>query len=344
MIVEKNSFSRTGVFLALVALSIFVGNRDFTSGADTKAYISAYQNTLSCMCFGSREYGFELISLLMAKLGIGERGFLTILSAIAFLLGMYFSENMARYIQKNINYPIGRIRSISLLLLGCLLISPMMISAQINGIRQGISSLSIMIFALELSKNKYNRAIYFALISITFHYSAVLYIASILGARLALPLLSVKKSLIILIALTIIYSLGVSEPIISSVFPYIHAFVDEYGTSAPNIGRLQKGVRVDFAIFTLVLIWLASSIRDKASEKIKKTTKEFFIYVMASYIPFTLLGWGYYSNRYLFTTWFLLVALLATIFIEPLVKRKLVTAIGWFTCGFGILSLVYEVA
>lgn len=137
----------------------------------------------------------------------------------------------------------------------------------------------------------------------------------------------------------LLYVLGFSKSFVA-FFPQIYFFVADYGTLANNVERLKTGVRVDFAVFTLMLLWLVSFFTKLSAIKNDTFILRLFCYASASTIPFFMLGWGYYSNRYLFTAWFLILIMLLSFSFPLLVRYRIskiasmaliVIGLAWFT-------------
>lgn len=340
MTVRKYDIIVTIVAIFLIVLSFQVGHRSLNSGADTYSYVRSYLETSWCQCQGSRELGFELFSILFAKIGAGSEEFLTALSLISFSLLLYFSHSMSDDLVHSGMITQWARWGVMLFLVGVMLISPMTLSAQLNGLRQGISAFALSVFVFEMSRRNRIHSFFFAMIAIAFHYSAALYILSILAVSIAAPLLNPRRVMLVVVAFFALYVSGLSEVIVRIALPPVYDFVNNYGLDVAY--RLRSGIRVDFAIFTISILALAYFLLQRTPEQMRTKYGAYFSLAATSSIPFFLLGWGFFSNRYLFTTWILLVALVGTILASILVRARLINIAAPIMFVAGASAFLYQ--
>lgn len=342
--VNKTHYKLTLILtiISLTILGFYIGHRDIWVGADTAAYIQAYLQTLTCLCRGDRELGFELFSLFIAYFGLSSQMFLSIISIISFMLIITLCHRISSEFsfdnikQNNYRTPVF------LFLVGLILLSPMTSSAQFNGLRQGLSAFALAVFIFEIYRKNYKSAILFSIIAISFHNSSIMYIISVLSFAYIIRSITPFLLLLIMSLLFSMYVSGTSEFLVQYIFPSVYEFVNDYGQHASD--RLQSGVRWDFAIFTLVLILISFIILPRSGSKIDAKNWRIFVLTTSTILPFFILGWGYFSNRYLFTTWILLIILIGTISANFLVRRNLIAiaALGMVIMGPAVLLLQFN--
>ncbi len=101
----------------------------------------------------------------------------------------------------------------------------------------------------------------------------------------------------------------------------------------------KTGVRLDFAIFTLVVGLLFYGL---AKLTLQGTLQKRFFNLLKIYwilsLPFFIFGFGAYSDRYLLPAWVYIPALSATLI--GLILSKLEVSIGWYYLVF-LISVFY---
>src|SRR5699024_1238330 len=100
--------------------------------------------------------------------------------------------------------------AVSALLVGLTLLSPLTLSSQINGIRQGIAAFSLGIVILEISRERYLYSLPFIIVAIASHNSTIMYLISILIFYFLLFKVQIQVIVIVIIASFLTYVSGLS--------------------------------------------------------------------------------------------------------------------------------------
>jgi hypothetical protein len=91
------------------------------------------------------------------------------------------------------------------------------------------------------------------------------------------------------------YCTGLTMIVVRAAAPFIYNSVMDYSLSS----NYHSGVRIDFAVFSI--FWyvlpfiLAPMVHKPFNQRIKDSTAVYLVML----IPFFLVGWGNFSNRYL---------------------------------------------
>lgn len=291
-------------------VSFLISIRSSDVGKDTETYITHFEdakNTSSVMDEGY-ELGFSILMYYTAKSTGSVTLFFFIIAGFITLSYLFLFSKI--YGQLNNKSPSLNEYSIILTLL---LLSSWYYAMTTNGIRQGLSlsSMYISLYYLVFEDKKL-RALFFYLIALSFHNSAFLIIPLI--AIYKLPL----SSIFILWALTGLgYSTGVNEMMIESISSYLkiplYDFIKSYGILKNSSGKAPyTGFDVRFFFYTI--FWpILSIISIKYHLRLKKINQinmnKFYLiiklYLILS-IPYFVLGFGGYSNRYAVLAWFLI--------------------------------------
>lgn len=286
-------------WVSITILSFAIGYRNIDIGTDTATYTYAYLAQMSCKCIPGRlEVGYEVFSLPISLLSFTPETFFSIVALLIFILLNISIITTLKILNKGVPVDIRQ----SITVFSLLISTPLIIQLQINAIRQGISTLILLLSFLYLQSNNKYKSFILLITALSFHYSTLL----ILPFYIVLLYSHIKESykymasIYTLTILSFLYILSLSEDIVKFVsikmdVP-IWSTVKEYGEASITV--YKSGVRYDFFFFTLLLILplLLVSIKHNYLRK-------YFIFIVICFIPFLLLGWGNYSNRYLLAIW-----------------------------------------
>ena len=306
--------------LVFTMISVVVGIRDLDVGTDTRTYVQIYESILNSVKTIEFEPGFHALSLISASMKLSGSSYLVLLSFLQFLLIIFAVKKMATFLDYGRNSA-----KFSLILISFFIISPFFLSAQINAIRQGIGAILLIYAAVTYLQKEYFSFIVWVLLALSFHFSSAIY-------ALLIPLLSLGKKNILLITLLffVLYVTGLSELIVKAFSNVtglpVHAYIVEYKA----LHGYRSGVRLDFALFSIILpISAYAFVNLFLRRELKKITSAISIYLIFL-IPFWIFGWGDYSNRYAFNAW-LFIPFFISIAIYPYLRRF----------SFGPIGVIY---
>ncbi|OCH97553.1 hypothetical protein A8135_13730 [Legionella jamestowniensis] len=286
----------------IILLSLAVGFRPSEIGSDTINYIK-YYNAIGLFYFEAPfEFLFNLVATLFFSFDCPVGVFFTCLSVINFIIIGFISNRITYYIGYRIFW----------VLMIFLNLSPFFLNVQTNVIRQGTATLSLLLFyILLLTRSKSLNLILVALLATGFHKSTIIFILCSILTLFSYQ--TVFRSVFFLAAL---YTSNIMTRIIFLVSKYLP--VDLYGIIS-SYGRntgYKIGNRLDFVIFTFTAgaffyymskYFLNSIDREKFLQLVK-------IYWILT-IPFFLLGFGAYADRYLLPAWLYLSILSAVLLV-----------------------------
>lgn len=313
--------------LSLMAVLLATGLRPNEVGSDTLGYLRYYerlvQQVLDTYIY---DYFFEVCSRILAFFSLPPSCFLIGLAFINIINIGLIARVLSRYLENKVNF--YRIASLSF---AFLFISPFFFSAQTNVLRQGISTFFLFLYFLFLlDRASFFSLVVTALLAQGFHHSFIFYF-------LFSPLVYLSYSTVtrFVLFLFVFYGSGLSQYC-------IHTFASEIYNKLVNYGVLSgytTGIRYDFALFTLgsgfafhlLSRYFLSGI---ALQKFRQILKIYWILTL----PFFLVGFGAYSDRYLLPAWLYFSVLCAVFF--GLCLRKYVISIHYYY-GFFLLSSCY---
>lgn len=284
--------------LVVLLLTTAIAIRDPSIGADTQTYTNKFLGGVACKCIGESEIGFEAFLYPMYLLSFSPELIFFTISLLIFILIFYNSkkivDSFSMELESKNNY------KYYITVFSIFIMVPVVIQIHINAIRQGISALFFLLSFLYLLEESKKKSLLYLIISISFHYSAFLvlpfYILFLYSKVRVNVTFSVATFLFLL--LSIIYVLGLSEEVVKYFSTLLHLPVWEAVSTYGEGSSYRVGVRYDFYLFTLMLLlpvfFLSLSNRN---------IRTYFIFLVVSTIPFLLLGWGAYSNRYIFNVW-----------------------------------------
>ncbi len=326
--ITTNARSMLSLML-IVAVCLFVdivvGSRSIDVGTDTYVYAGFFHEIRGGPISTRFEPGFLLITRVLSLSGFSVEAYQSILFGILLLMAAIASRKYFDYL--------GSTRGYLTFLVACLmflLISPMFVNASINAVRQGLAALPVFTALLAFHQRQWRSFFIYGVIATSFHYSSLLYLAFA-------PLLLVNLKLLRIAAIVafIAYCTGVTQIVVRAVAPFIYNAVMDYSLGA----KYKSGVRIDFAVFSI--FWYAlpfmlnSIVRKPYSTRIKDSTAVYLVMLL----PFFVLGWGNFSNRYLLSSYLAASMMVAAIFFHSRISilRNPILLRG----GFIISSVVF---
>src|SRR3546814_6825413 len=122
-----------------------------------------------------------------------------------------------------------------------LFLSPMFVNASINAIRQGLAALLVFAALLSFHQRRWWQFGWYGALATSVHYSSLFYLA--FAPALFLDTKTLRYAGV---AGLLVYCSGLSELIVQTLTPGIHATVMEYAART----ELRAGVRIDVAVFS----------------------------------------------------------------------------------------------
>lgn len=318
MQVAKFNISLILLIVIEFLFAVFIASRDLSIGTDTFVYAERYKSFIDCFCFNyNHELGFQLFSVIPGLFKLSEIYYFFLISITIFLLVNLFSTQVATFLyDKNANR-----HALTLLILALLFLSPFFVSAHINAIRQGLSSLLVIYSYFLFFNKRWVIGAVILLAAVSIHLTAVFYV-------LLAPFIFLKHKwlLVLTISLSFIYLLGGSELVIEKVSYYsglgLYDSIKSYQSDVP----FKSGVRYDFLLFSWfwpVLSYIIYNFigLNEFKEKVLKVINVYYILLT----PFLLFGFANFSNRYAYPAWLFAMAMMAiNIYLTNYLKLKMI--------------------
>lgn len=324
---QKKSFESLIVAafaLVLLTTIIFVtGSRDLSVGTDTIAYLEIFR--IIAAGYETRfEYGFVGIVKFISYFTLSPFIYFSVFTLIvlASYILLYFTIIDWRWGERE--------NSDLFLILGLLLSSSWFVVAVINGLRQGMSLPWVYLSLFLLIRKKYFYSGISFLISAGFHLS----VFSLIPFFILLILKRIWLFSLFFLA-AIFYPLGINENIIRLVSSLLGVPVYEFIASYGIESGLWVGFQLDlyvYSVFWLILfLCLEGFIKDKYIEKWQVLVNMYGVLLL----PFFVLGFGGFSNRFGYIAWFFLPACCAAFIIwsKFSVRIKFFMGFAWFCFG-----------
>ena len=268
---------------------IVVSSRAIDVGTDTHVYASVFLAMRHGLMETRFEPGFVALTRLASATGMSVAGYQATLFGVL-LVGAAIA---ARRYYVYLGSTRGFLTFLSAILL-FLFVSPMFVNASINAVRQGLAAPLVFAALLAFHHRKWRSFVLLGAAASSLHYSSLLYLAFA-----PVLLLSLRKQRIIAGVGFLAYCSGLSMMMVRAGVPVLYNEVMNYSVDAVY----RAGIRYDFALFALfwyLLPFMASRlVYSPFSERIKQSTAVYMVMVL----PFFLLGWGNFSNRYLLVPW-----------------------------------------
>ncbi|KTC81416.1 EpsG family protein [Legionella brunensis] len=328
----KVSYLRVILFilLSIIFLAIAVGCRPDFVGSDTKNYILLYTHSLTMDTLNT-QYGalFNFFSSIFFYLHLSSASFFTFISLINFCSLGLIAFKLHKYLELE-----SSVFFTFLLLLACLSFSPFYYSVQINVIRQGTATISLLLFfLLLLCRNGPLPLIATALFAFGFHKTTIIYLFFSVLTFFSYSFVSITT-----FVLAFFYVVGLTKKSffwLSQNTPIdLYDKIYSYGLTA----GYNSGNRIDFTCFTIfsgLLFFIIGKyfLSDINQKKFFQLLKIYWILT----IPFFLMGFAAFADRYLLPAWFYLSILSTALLLFIMPKSTLITK---FVCLVFLCSMM----
>ncbi|WP_141452825.1 EpsG family protein [Pseudoxanthomonas sp. z9] len=276
-----------------------VGTRPLDIGSDTETYAGFFENLVQGMPETRLEPGFVYLSYALYKLGLGVTGYQFTLFGLLLVMVALAVRRYRFYLETPVSWQTLLCASLMLLF-----ISPMFTNASINAIRQGLAAPLVFVALLGFHRRRWGTFALAGALAASLHLSSAMYLACAPAL-----LLSTRWLRVVAAGAFLAYVSGLSMLAVRAGAPGFYDVVMEY-TANP---LYRSGVRIDFAVFTifwyLLPHFLAPLVQAQWRQRILDSTS---VYLVMS-LPFFLIGWGFFSNRYLLPAWLAVSMILAAV-------------------------------
>jgi len=334
-----NRVKLESVIIALLCFIIFliivlaVGFRDHYVGVDTKMYVMIFEE-ISQGIYTRFEPGFVLLTKLISLLTFNISVYFLVICSI--VLGGYLLFYM-----KLINWQWGKRRNVDIvLILGLLLASSWFFTSVTNGLRQGMALPFAYLSLFLFFQKRYGWSFAFMVLSVGFHYSSL----SLLPFFI---LVFFRGSWLyaVVIFSAFMYPLGFNELAVGALSTGLglpaYEFIKYYGVDQ----GLWVGFQIDLFIYSIFWFLLFAAgerfIHVGHLERWRIVVRMYGILLM----PYFILGFGGFSNRFALIAWFFLPAGQAAFILWSKFDARVKLVIGflWFFVGvFYFASFFFE--
>lgn len=307
--------------LLLVPVCLFtdlvVGTRGIDVGSDTAVYAMVFRELRNGLVESRFEPGFLLLTRFLSGMGVSLQVYQCVLFGLLLLMAVLASRRYFDYLGASRGYLTFLSASLMFLLL-----SPMFVNASINAVRQGLASLPIFMALLAFHQRQWRAFFVFGVIASSLHYSSLIYLAFA-------PLLLINLKFLRIIAILgfIAYCSGLTLIVVRAAVPFLYNSVMDYELGS----KYKSGVRIDFAVFSifwyLLPLLLSGLVRKPYSTRLKDSTAVYLVMLL----PFFMLGWGNFSNRYLLSAYLAISLMVAAIFFHsrlPILRNPILLRVG----------------
>lgn len=279
------------LFVAVVAVFAcwVVGNRGMDIGTDTDVYAGFFLAMDAGIPDTRLEPGFLYLTYILRQVGLGVTGYQAMLFAVLLGTVVVATRRYYDYLGAQRDYLTFLCAALFLLF-----ISPMFVNASINAVRQGLAAPLVFASLLCFQRRKWRFFLLYGAMAASFHISALMYLACAPALLLSNKLLRVAAA-----AAFLAYVSGVSLIVVRAASPALYSTVMEYAASP----IYQAGVRVDFAVFTIFWYALANLAAPLVRKQFRQQIVESTAVYLVMALPFFIIGWGYFSNRYALPAW-----------------------------------------
>lgn len=278
------------LLLAVCTVTVAVVSlRDKDVGTDTHIYAAVFLAMRDGLITTRFEPGFVALTRMASATGMSVTGYQAVLFSVLLVGAAIAARRYFVYLNSNR----GFLTFLSAVLL-FLFASPMFVNASINAVRQGLAAPLVFAALLAFHHRKWRGFVLLGAAASSLHFSSLMYLAFA-----PVLLLSPRQQRIIAGVAFLAYCSGLSMMVVRLGVPALYNEVMNYSVNA----AYRAGIRFDFALFSMVwflLPFMASRlVQAPYSERIKQSAAVYMVMVL----PFFLLGWGNYSNRYLLVPW-----------------------------------------
>ncbi len=298
--------------LVLIVLAVAgTGFRPDYVGSDTLTYLNTFYKLQSNL--NTHEIIFIKLMIIFTHFNLSSSSFFTMISAINFTFVALISKKLNNFLCNKVST-----HFVFLLLFIFFSVSPFFYASQFNVIRQGTAILSLFFFYISaLCRANPLTLLMGALFAVGFHKSSLPYL-------LFFPLLYTRLSIVIALVLLLglCYLTGLSEYLVSvlsnALGVPIYKQIHDYGL----VTGYCSGRRLDFTLFTLILGFIFHGMANFVlTPKNKFAFKQLLTIYWILAMPFFLLGFAAYADRYLLPAW-LYLSVLAAIFLLFIIPKS----------------------
>lgn len=302
--------------------AIVVGLRDVGVGTDTHVYAAVFKAMRNGLIETRFEPGFVLLTRLTSATGMSVASYQATLFAVLIAGCVVAARRYHIYLDSNRGF-LTFLTAVVLFLF----VSPMFVNAAINAVRQGLAAPLVFAALLAFHQRKWSKFVLLGAVASSLHYSSLMYLAFA-----PVLLLSLRRQRIVAAVGFVAYCSGLSLVAVRVAVPALYTEVMNYSVDAVY----RAGIRYDFALFSLfwylLPLMVSRIVQSPYGERIKQSTAVYMVMVL----PFLLLGWGNYSNRYLLVPWVaasFMVAAIACHSRTPLLRHPLLLRCGLVAAG-----------
>ncbi|WP_049623638.1 EpsG family protein [Frateuria defendens] len=266
-----------------------VGLRGIDVGTDTHVY-AAYFVSLREGVGGTRfEPSFVLFTHALSSAGMSLHAYQASLFALMLLTVFVASRRYFDYLGSERGYLGFLVAALMWLFL-----SPTFVNGAINAVRQGVASMLVFTALLAFHRRQWRAFFVYGALAVSFHYSSLLYLA-------CAPVLLLSERMLRLAAAAafLAYCSGLTMLLVRTGVPVLYNMVMAYSPNAVY----RAGVRLDFALFSIFWYLLPYVLGRLVREPFDRRIQHGAAIYLAELLPFFLIGWGNYSNRYLLPAW-----------------------------------------
>lgn len=316
----------------ILFVSVFVATRDVSVGIDTQNYLSNFRLIVDFNYVSELfEPGFQFLTYVIS---IFSTSSVFYLYAISVFLSISFLVCVCLFYRR---YSVEVLIPYHYFIMVCFMMlysSNFFLTANINGIRQGLSAPLIFIAYFFVLEKKFLLSAIFSLLAVSFHYSSVLFIFPFV-----LIFFNVRFVIYFFVISSSMYFFGVFEFLVQKVsaftgFP-IYEMIKNYSSTG-----LYEGFNVGFFLYSISPLVVYCGVRFY-NQRLKSSTmlEDIFKVYTSLIFPYFVFGFAGYANRYAFTAW-LFMPLFYAFLISILVKKDIVANLLYFGLFF-IFSFVF---
>lgn len=300
---KKNIFFILYVVINTLFFTFLVGLRD--TGTDTESYINFFYFVMNGDDTRIFEPSFVYLAKISSLFSSNHVIFFTLVSFFSlFTLFIFYLTilNDRLMVQRRLD-----IYYIFIIALVITLISPFFINTQVNVVRSGLSIPFIFLSAYYVFRRVYGKFIFYSFVAISFHFTAIIYIVSLL----VFHKFRVNRLIIFFVIWCLFYISGLSQAFFTNFFSYLSFDILNYYLGyATRETSYKSGVRLDFLLFSVIFIAFISFLKNKNDSEIKN----FLLFAYLSLLmPFLGLGFIAYSDRLLLPAWMLIPIIIAVL-------------------------------
>ncbi|MBY8029020.1 EpsG family protein [Vibrio fluvialis] len=297
---QANNLILLFLLITISILSFYIGNRGVVNYTDFQAYNLWYERVLISNDFEGRlEPLFQYLGVLSSLLGLSPGTFFSLLYLLFNIMfysvcvetSDFFNESNQR-VDYNFKYIFFYVSFIVSLIL------PFYLNATENIIRAGLCFPFILKSLLKFEKKKQGLFVFYALLAIGLHYSSIIF----LSFYIMFKLVSDKWLNYSLIFSIFLYAFSSTKSFLQMLgLDIINEVIDRVDNFV-SYANYDSGYRLDFLFFTLsgLLFYRFSIVIFKLNfnKEIENIYKIFTL-------PFLIVGFGSFSDRYLVNAWLL---------------------------------------